>query len=351
MKILLLFLGCTFVADSFAQNIGVDVTNPPKKLSVNGSVMIDAMDKNTGTLDSASLVFGSDGRAGINSPQTGSCNGCLEFYTTGARRLSIDWMGRVQVGPEIDFPSGMLLVSGGMTVDNGDVRFRNSAAIGGNPTVSGHALAVHGNTHLGGNISVNAANPTIQFRDGATTKGFIQITGDNLRMGTNSGNDAGNFIIRTNGGDRVTVDGSGNMNVQANLTTSANMNVQGNLTANGDMNVQGDLTVNGNKGVLYNSHGSGQLKYYTRTASFTATLGANALSSESSVGFTPGIFSSPPKVFAGDIVSTGGVSGELFRVQLIIYNVTTTSCKVRLLNTSNSPVNYNVVWNIVCLGE
>ncbi|MBC7850436.1 MAG: hypothetical protein H7Y31_11910 [Chitinophagaceae bacterium] len=67
-------------------------------------------------------------------------------------------------------------------------------------------------------LKLEAENPTIQMnrRSGLFTfqaVGFIQTSTDNIRIGTNSGNTAGKFVIRTNGGDRVFVDGSGNMSI------------------------------------------------------------------------------------------------------------------------------------------
>jgi hypothetical protein len=129
------------------------------------------------------------------------------------------------------------------------------------------------------------------------------------------------------------------------------LDVNGNFHTEAEAVIDGNLTVNNGKGILQNSQGSGQLKYYTRTATFTVTnLPGFGLSSETSIGFA-GVFSSPPKVFVGDIVSTGGTVGELYRVQLVIYDVTTTNCKARLLNTSPNPVSYATTWNIVCIGE
>jgi hypothetical protein len=43
--------------------------------------------------------------------------------------------------------------------------------------------------------------------------GFIQTSGDNLRLGTNSDNDLGKIVFRTNGGDRMFIDQSGNISI------------------------------------------------------------------------------------------------------------------------------------------
>jgi hypothetical protein len=381
MKNLMLLLACAFTHLLQAQNVGIGIASPQKKLSVNGSIMLDAENRNTGLLDSAALVFGTNAEVGIAAPKTGLRNGSLDIYTDKERRISISKQGQVninspnnnkfgfsivadgtsyvedivsekvfadsslqagnffraiktpngvtsvKIGPDIAAGTGILQVNGGLMVDNGYTYLRERTEVGVNTPDGDYGLLVWSDAYVDGDITMTGTNPILQMKQGFDNKGFLQVSGDNIRIGTNSGNSAGNLIIRNNGGDRVTVDAGGNMNVQ------------------------GDVTVSAGKGVVYNSHGSGQLKYYTRTASFAVGLAGDALSSETTIGFTAGIFSSPPKVFAGDIVSTGGTSGELYRVQLIIYGVTTTSCKVRLLNTSSNPVNYNITWNIVCIGE
>jgi hypothetical protein len=68
-------------------------------------------------------------------------------------------------------------------------------------------------------LSDRNKDPEIQFvrmfpNDGTSYfKGFIQINGDNLRLGTNNDNPEGKFIVRTNGADRVAVDKNGNMGI------------------------------------------------------------------------------------------------------------------------------------------
>jgi len=153
-----------------------------------------------------------------------------------------------------------------------------------------------------------------------------------------------------------TIHGSSNAYLDGNVGIGtafpiAKLDVNGSINATGNLDIDGNLTVNNGKGILRNSAGSAQLKYYTRQATFSAILGGFALSAEGSIGFNSSIFTNPPQVIVGDIVSTGGTVGELYRVQLVIYDVTTTGCKARLLNTSPNPVNYSITWNIVCIGD
>lgn len=90
--------------------------------------------------------------------------------------------------------------------------------VAGNTFVSGYAIIggianIGGNTAIAGDLTINTVNPIIQLNNSGVAKGFVQLSGDNIRVGTNSGNAAGKFVIRTNGGDRFFVDGSGNVNI------------------------------------------------------------------------------------------------------------------------------------------
>ena len=176
-----------------------------------------------------------------------------------------------------------------------------------------------------GDLKMN--NGQVTLSNNGTDKGFVQLSGENIRVGTFSSNNTGSFVVRTNGADRMEIDASGNTELS------------------------GNLTVTGGKGIMRNAEGSAQLKYYTEAFTFsTGSLPGNALSGEGAIAFSVP-FSSTPVVYVGNIVSTGGVSGELYRVQLILYGCNTTSCKARLLNTSPNTVNYSITWNVVCIGQ
>ncbi|HRD56603.1 MAG TPA: hypothetical protein PK504_01075 [Ferruginibacter sp.] len=50
-------------------------------------------------------------------------------------------------------------------------------------------------------------------------------------------------------------------------------------------------------------------------------------------------------------MDSAGTAVQLYKLQLIIYGVTATSCKARLLNTSKGPVDNNITLNIICFGK
>jgi hypothetical protein len=68
-------------------------------------------------------------------------------------------------------------------------------------------------------LSDREKDPELQFvrmypDDGNSYyKGFVQISGNNLRIGTNSENTEGKFVVRTAGTDRVAVDKNGYMGI------------------------------------------------------------------------------------------------------------------------------------------
>lgn len=202
---------------------------------------------------------------------------------------------------------------------------------------------LHGNSnaYFDGTVGIGTTSPgyKLQVTNGAMA---LYNTTDAKAWTLNYSSGSNYFYISENAATRMVIANGGNVGIGTTVPASA-------LDVAGDGNFSGDLTIKGNKGVLYNAASATPLRYYTRTAGFTAILPAFGTSPEGSIGFSG--FTSPPQVMVGDIVSTGGTVGQLFRVQLVIYDVTANSCHCRLINTSNGPVNYDITWNIICIGN
>ncbi|RFS16803.1 hypothetical protein [Emticicia sp. C21] len=98
----------------------------------------------------------------------------------------------------------------GWKVYNGNVHSKGTMNIGIGTTLPTDKLHIRTSTASAG-ITFEGTNPTFQFRQRElssatyTDKGFIQLADDNLRIGVNSSNTAGRFIIRTQGADQIEV--------------------------------------------------------------------------------------------------------------------------------------------------
>lgn len=87
-------------------------------------------------------------------------------------------------------------------------------------------------------MAINDQAPTIMLRNNGVDKGFVQVVGDDLKIGVNTTNNNGKFIIRTNGQDRVFVDNGGNMSIgSTQVATGYRLNIDGKVIAE-EMRVQ-----------------------------------------------------------------------------------------------------------------
>jgi hypothetical protein len=64
--------------------------------------------------------------------------------------------------------------------------------------------------HVVGNAILEGTSATLSLNAGPTEKGFVQLSGDNLRMGTYSTNTLGKIVLRNAGADRMIIDELGN---------------------------------------------------------------------------------------------------------------------------------------------
>ncbi len=170
--------------------VGIGTSNPSALLTINGlnSVLqMSIADVAKGFLQ----VSGSNLRLGTNSTNT---TGNLVFQTKAIDRMMVDENGLIGIG-----------------------------------TITPSAL-----------LTINGTNPTLQLRNAEADKGFIQLVDDDIKIGTNLSNPNGNFIVRTNGADRVTVNENGNVGV--GLT-----NPLYKLDINGTSRFTGAQTVTGNQ--------------------------------------------------------------------------------------------------------
>jgi hypothetical protein len=118
---------------------------------------------------------------------------------------------------------------------DGNIRSRNNInadndiratgnVIAGNVVTSGNLVAsgvstLSGDVTTNSDLIINNTTATLQLKSSGDNTGFFQLSGNNVRFGTNSGNTTGNVIVRLNGNDRVSINPSGDIALEGKITT------------------------------------------------------------------------------------------------------------------------------------
>lgn len=177
-----------------AQGVGIGTTNP------NSSALLDITSTTKGLLMPRMTTAQ---RNAIVSPADG-----LLIYNTTTEELNQRQNGAWKI------------------VINSDYWFRGAGTmwnigdnIGINTAGPGERLDVSGNIRTNSSLIINNATSVLQLQNAGVNKGFVQLSGDNLRLGTNSGNTNGNVVLRMDGTDMI----------EFNKTLSAGTSVQLNL--------------------------------------------------------------------------------------------------------------------------
>lgn len=198
-----------------SQNVGIGTNSPQKKLTVRGSIMVDQGSQNSGSLDSAALVFGAGGTVGITSRKTPGLgvNG-LSFWTGDQEQMMISSNGNVGINGAYDnnyklkVNNGDSYLDGDVTVDgdvssannvvaSNSVRALNRLGVGGNENNS-YRLYVHsGNSYFQGNIT-SSGNATVS---GNITVGNTVSIGNDLNV-TGTITATNNMVIKGTGSVR-----------------------------------------------------------------------------------------------------------------------------------------------------
>lgn len=134
--------------------------------------------------------------------------------------------------------SGNIRSRGDIVADDGitaDGAVQGATLIATGNIVTGGTATVNGDLSTNSDLIINNTTATFQLKAAGENKGYFQLSGDNVRMGTNSGNSTGNLIIRMNGTDRVFVDQTGKVGVGITSPTEK-------LDVNGNINFDGKLT-------------------------------------------------------------------------------------------------------------
>lgn len=201
---------------SHAQNVGIGTTTP------HSSAALQVFSTTKGFLPPRVT---STQRTAITSPLSG-----LMVYDTEAERTYIYQEGtwRYLLNNEVWATNGTAVYQASLNIGIGNANPTEKLHVTGNIRLSGEVMTT------GAGMTINNSTGTITFQSAAVDKGFVQIAGNNLRIGTHSPNTTGKFIIRTGGGDQIFVNSEGFMGLNvpdplARLDLGGNMRISGKL--------------------------------------------------------------------------------------------------------------------------
>jgi hypothetical protein len=230
-------LMCTSVLS--AQNVGIGTTTPDASAaleikSTTQGLLIPSMNTSQrfsiGSPPPGLMVYDTDKNEFYHyngSGWTAIINGTYWSRSITNRNRIANTSDSVGIG--ISGPTERLDVNGNIrsrdnisatnNIDAGGILSSSTLVNSGNAVIGGTTL-LNGNVTTNGDLIMNTGG-TMQFKTSGDNKTFMQLSGDNLRMGTNVGNSAGDFIIRMNGNDRVNVNAQGDLNVDGKITRTA----------------------------------------------------------------------------------------------------------------------------------
>jgi hypothetical protein len=107
-------------------------------------------------------------------------------------------------------------------------------------------------------------DPIVYFQRNNANRGFLQQLGNDFKVGTTIDNNTGNFIVRTNGADRVWFTPTGRLGIgTANPLTQLHMT--------------GELTMQNNNPVIQMQNAAGENKSFIQTIADDMLIGTNAV--------------------------------------------------------------------------
>ena len=302
----------------YGQMVGIGTNTPSKLLSVNGTVVVDHGNANSGSLDSASLLFGTAfAQAGISSNKIlGFPNqGGLDFWTNSSKRLTLTFSGNL--GINNTNPTRRLQVGGDSYV-SGISEVGTKLQVGGTPYNSNYDFQVNGSSYLNGKLNIGVASNNndalyVQAMGGLAARfsgGNVIATNDLTTWGKQTSGSIETGNILSNG--KVAIGGevdpdyqlrvyAGNARVggdfhatgfaalggavdpnyrlrvyDGNSRFGGNAQVTGNSNLEGNVAVGGDLTIGG-KGAV-RSNGPSQLRVSFQTLPVNVIVGTGGAS-------------------------------------------------------------------------
>jgi hypothetical protein len=248
---------------------------------------------------------------------------------------------------------------------NGAKYYYNGGNVGIGVSDPLHKLHVNGNLHSTGFITTDGfvgigGSPIYKLNvfDGSLA---ITNTADSKTWTINY-NSTNNYLnLNENGIARMYFQNGGYVGIGLNpvypldvngtIHSGGNLRADGSAYINGTAEIDGAAYVNGGKGVAYNVSSSTNIKIANFVTPEPAPF---VLPAHGSVIFDidlPAGFTNAPNVVVGGQHSTLGDAGELYRIILVVYNCTNTTCKGKAINTDNAAVDYWVRWRLTAIGN
>lgn len=230
-KIILCILLLTLCNVLTAQNVGIGTTTPSNSA---------ALHINSTTKGLLIPRMPTTDRNNIPSPANG-----LLIYNTQTNELN-QYQGTAWK---------IILNNDSWTGGGSGQMFNIGDNVGINTAGPGERLDVSGNIRSNSSLIINNAAAILNLQNAGVNKGFMQLSGDNLRFGTNSGNTAGNVVLRMDGTDMVSFQktGSAGTFMQMNLngvstgvlqtTSTGNVSLTA-VNANAQVQLGGEVFIN-----------------------------------------------------------------------------------------------------------
>lgn len=206
-------------------NVGIGTNTPSSKLHIFGNTLVEGSSLTIDN-DFASLYLksGNSNKAylQLRDPNFDMRLGTVGFNTTGKVFIQTNGTDRLTVAPDGLVGVGTVnpterlhvngnILSSGRVDANGVIEgagLSSSGSLYVNGTsllqgaVTGNVTASFtGNINSNASISINDPAAILQLKSSNVDKGFVQLSGENLRIGTNSGNTTGNIVFRNDGTD------------------------------------------------------------------------------------------------------------------------------------------------------
>lgn len=219
---------------SLTENVGIGINNPTAPLHIQRDESLPAIKINSpfptiyfyqGTtadgFRNSGYIGGTDEGLRISSAVGTSTQG-IQFAMSGELKARFMPDGTFRTKSEFRLADDNFLDKGFLQLSGDNLRI---GTVSGNNngsfvvrTNGGDHLAVGSDGNM--NMGLSTASPLIQLNNNGVEKAFLQLSGEDLRVGTFSSNTAGRFIARVGGGNRFTVTGEGRIGVNTDNPAS-----------------------------------------------------------------------------------------------------------------------------------